>query len=160
MLPIEEQLLFQTNIIRSAHSLPPLTWNTDLANEVQKYANTCPGPKHGGPKGHQNLAPFTHCSVYGKCENTLGAAWTWYNKEETLWNYDVNACSTGQWYDCGHFSNMMDPSVTEMGCGFSLSSWCGGSDYVWCNYVGNVNNPVIPYRLVSKDELEQYLLAN
>ena len=158
MLPIQQQILSQTNIIRQAHSLPPLSWNYQLANEVQKYANTCPGFKHGGPKGHQNLAKFYPCTGYEQCKNKVGPAWMWYNKEETLWNYSMNTCSTGRWWDCGHFTNSMSPGATQMGCGLSFSEFCGGGEYVWCNYVGAENNPKIPNRSLSKEALKHNLL--
>ena len=74
MLPIQQQILTQTGIIRQAHSLPPLLQNYELANEVQTYVNTCPGFQHGGPKGHQNLATFKPCTGYEQCKNNVGIA--------------------------------------------------------------------------------------
>merc|ERR1712174_86349 len=115
---------------------------------------------HGGPEGHQNLAMYKPCTSYEKCKKNVGPAWMWYNSEETLWNYRLNTCSTGRWYDCGHFTNTLSPSATHIGCGFSFSGYCGGDDYVWCNYVGAENYPKIPTRTISKVALKQYLMSN
>ena len=50
LLPIQKQILMQTNVLRQGHSLPPVAWDFELANRVQAYANTCPGK-------------FQHCQI-------------------------------------------------------------------------------------------------
>ncbi|CAK5177558.1 hypothetical protein Ae201684P_001513 [Aphanomyces euteiches] len=89
---MQGQLISQTNKIRAAHGLGPVTWDAALSAEMQAYANSCPGFNHGGPSGWQNLATNTACSG-DACLNIVGAAWLWYNQEETKWNYDGNTCN-------------------------------------------------------------------
>ncbi|KAG9400931.1 hypothetical protein AC1031_009653 [Aphanomyces cochlioides] len=152
---IQRQLITQTNKIRAAHGLGPVTWNAALAAEMQKFADSCPGFNHGGPEGWQNLAPFEPCSG-DACLKIAGAAWMWYNDEETKWNYDAHTCN-GEWADCGHFSNMMGPGVTQIACGWSQ---CSNGDSVWCNYESSEMNPVVPrIRGMTKQQLLASLTA-
>ncbi|KAF0707570.1 hypothetical protein As57867_006569, partial [Aphanomyces stellatus] len=113
-----------------------------LAVQMQAWADTCPGFKHGGPSGWQNLATNVRCgSGSPDCLSLVGASWLWYDQEEALWDYTANACSNGNWATCGHFSNMMSPTVKSIACGWSD---CVNGNYVWCNYLTPVLNPVIP----------------
>lgn len=124
----------QTNILRLIHSLNTVQWDETIANRVQEWANTCPGFQHSS-LGWENLASAP--------TDTINPAWLWYQQEETMWDYDRNSCSTGNWADCGHFTNMMSPSTVLMGCGISLN--CSDTDsYIWCNYDTPVSNPAIP----------------
>merc|ERR1712174_183678 len=104
--------------------------------------------RHGGPQGFQNAAQWFPCTSESSCKRQLGPAWVWYNEEEELWNYDMNVCGTGLWDDCGHFSTLMSPHVKSIGCGFSFSAFCGGANYVWCNYNGAESYPNIPAPLL------------
>ncbi|RHZ30333.1 hypothetical protein DYB37_005577 [Aphanomyces astaci] len=152
---LKHQLLFQTNKIRAVHSIGSVTWNDGLAIQMQAWADTCPGFQHGGPSGWQNLATYDRCG-FQECMAIAGAAWLWYDQEETLWNYDTNQCSTGAWADCGHFSNMMSPQVSSMACGWSE---CGNGNYVWCNYVTPVMYPQVPLSTISKEQLAASLVG-
>ena len=132
-----------------------IAWDAGLAARMQQWANTCPGFQHGGPAGFQNMAPFTPCNSDAACAKDPGAAWMWYDNEETKWNFATNSSST-TWVDCGHFSNMMGPKVTSMGCGYST---CNGqnADVVWCNYNNAEQNPVVPHANVDKQALKTKL---
>ncbi|RHY58366.1 hypothetical protein DYB30_008413, partial [Aphanomyces astaci] len=84
----------------------------------------------------------------------VGAAWFWYDEEETFWNYGRNKCN-GAWAKCGHFSNMMSPEVKSIGCGWSL---CHNGNYVWCNYNNPGMNPKVPpLRGITKLQLKASL---
>ena len=148
----------QTNIIRQAHGLNTITWDASLAQVIQRYADTCPGGKHGGTstlgynKGWQNLASFIPRSGNEFSKNK-GPAWTWYDDEETFYDYSTGKCNGRG--DCGHFQIMMSPSVTGMGCGFSK---CGGQDnLVWCNYVNPGGLKLVPKLLIKKADLAKNL---
>ncbi|KAF0691470.1 hypothetical protein As57867_017259, partial [Aphanomyces stellatus] len=93
---MQDQLIAQTNKIRAAHGLTPVTWDATLATKMQSWAASCPGFQHGGPSGWQNLATNTPCGSGKKdCNSIVGAAWMWYDQEETKWNYDSNQCNGG-----------------------------------------------------------------
>ncbi|KAF0713102.1 hypothetical protein As57867_004503, partial [Aphanomyces stellatus] len=93
---MQDQLIAQTNKIRAAHGLSPVTWDATLATKMQSWAASCPGFQHGGPSGWQNLATNTPCGSGKKdCNSIVGAAWMWYDQEETKWNYDSNQCNGG-----------------------------------------------------------------
>ncbi|KAH9188203.1 hypothetical protein AeNC1_009821 [Aphanomyces euteiches] len=152
---MQGQLVDQTNKIRAAHGLGPVTWDADLAAKMQAYADSCPGFNHGGPEGWQNLATNEPCSG-DACLKIVGAAWMWYNQEETKWNYNANKCN-GDWSTCGHFSNMMSPGVKQIACGWSQ---CSNGNYVWCNYESSEMNPAVP-RIsgMTKEQLKATLAA-
>ncbi|RHZ40628.1 hypothetical protein DYB26_013513 [Aphanomyces astaci] len=137
---VKDQLIAQTNKIRAAHGIGPLTWDDALEPKMQAWAKSCPGFKHGGPSGWQNLATNIACGSSGNdCMKVVGASWLWYDEEETFWNYDNNSCNGG-WAKCGHFSNMMSPEVKSMACGWSE---CANGNYVWCNYNTPVKSPKV-----------------
>ncbi|ETV75475.1 hypothetical protein H257_10312 [Aphanomyces astaci] len=143
----------QTNKIRAAHGISPLTWDDKLEPEMQKWAKSCPGFKHGGPKGSQNLATNKACSG-AACMKVVGAAWMWYDEEEKSWNYESNKCN-GNWAKCGHFTNMMSPEAKSMACGWSE---CGRDNNVWCNYNNPGMNPKVgKITGMTKDELKASL---
>ncbi|CAK4076345.1 unnamed protein product [Aphanomyces euteiches] len=152
---MQGQLILQTNKIRAAHGLGPVAWDAALSVQMQQYADSCPGFKHGGPSGWQNLASNTPCTG-DTCLKIVGAAWLWYDQEETKWNYDAHTCN-GDWSVCGHFSNMMSPDVTKIACGWSQ---CSNGSYVWCNYEWSEMNPVVS-RIsgMTKDQLKASLIA-
>ncbi|RHZ10047.1 hypothetical protein DYB26_009479 [Aphanomyces astaci] len=150
---VKDQLMVQTNKIRAAHGISPVTWDDKLEAEMQKWAGGCPGFKHGGPKGSQNLATNIKCSG-AACMKVLGASWMWYDEEEKSWNYASNKCN-GDWAKCGHFTNMMSPETTSMACGWSE---CGGDNNVWCNYINPGMNPKVgKITGMTKDELKASL---
>ncbi|ETV75474.1 hypothetical protein H257_10311 [Aphanomyces astaci] len=148
-----DQLMAQTNKIRAAHGISPVTWDDKLEAEMQKWARSCPGFKHGGPKGSQNLATNIKCSG-AACMKVLGASWMWYDEEEKSWNYESNKCN-GNWAKCGHFTNMMSPEAKSMACGWSE---CGRDNNVWCNYNNPGMNPKVgKITGMTKDELKASL---
>ncbi|OQR92479.1 hypothetical protein ACHHYP_03670 [Achlya hypogyna] len=150
-----QRLLDVTNLVRMAHGLPPVAWNTELSSKMQAFANSCPGFVHGGPTGFQNLAGnFESCNSAASCLGDTTGAWQWYS-EESLWDYSKQTCSTGQWSDCGHFTNLMSPGVTDIGCGMSYCSRQANAYHqVWCNYNGAEINPVVPPRNGSLADLK------
>ncbi|RHZ41016.1 hypothetical protein DYB26_011626 [Aphanomyces astaci] len=154
---VRDQLISQHNKIRAAHGVGPVTWDDALASIVQVWANKCPGFEHGELSGGgQNLAMHTPCGTTTTlaCDKVVGAAWFWYDEEETFWNYGRNKCN-GAWAKCGHFSNMMSPEVKSIGCGWSL---CHNGNYVWCNYNNPGMNPKVPpLRGITKLQLKASL---
>ncbi|RHZ26340.1 hypothetical protein DYB26_011345 [Aphanomyces astaci] len=154
---VKDQLIAQTNKIRAAHGIGPLTWDDELEPKMRTWAKSCPGFKHGGPAGWQNLATNTACGSSGKdCTNVVGASWLWYDQEETFWNYGSNSCNGG-WAKCGHFSNMMSPEVKSMACGWSE---CANGNHVWCNYDTPVKSPKVgKITGMTKAELKASLTA-
>ncbi|OQS03633.1 hypothetical protein THRCLA_21117 [Thraustotheca clavata] len=150
-----QHILDVTNLLRVAHKLNPVRWNVDLSTQMQTFANSCPGFVHGGPSGFQNLAgSFESCANQVSCSTQQTGAWQWYT-EVTHWDFNKQTCSTGSWSDCGHFSNMLSPGVTDIGCGMSYcSQQAGAYRQVWCNYNGAEINPTIPQSSVSYSQLQ------
>ncbi|KAF0712796.1 Aste57867_4662 [Aphanomyces stellatus] len=159
---LNDQILYQLNILRQAHGLNTVVWNDELAVDMQAWADSCPqkdGGGHGGPVGNQNLASFVPCD--DDCKRQEGPSWGWYT-EVLLWNYETDSCGTGDWMDCGHFSNSMSAAVTSIACG---SSTCynpninGNDSLVWCNYVDAQIPPAIPRTNIEYEEIKASLTA-
>ncbi|KAF0719783.1 hypothetical protein As57867_000781, partial [Aphanomyces stellatus] len=153
---MQDQLTDQTNNIRAAHGLKPLKWNSTVASDLQRWASSCPGNQFGGVQGWQNLVGFQPCD--GHCRKVVGAAWSFYSRQETLWNYDSNQCRDGNWANCAFFSNSMSPAATSFGCGWSQ---CANGNYVWCNYLTPDDKSVIPriQNGIAKYQLKASLIA-
>ncbi|KAG9400923.1 hypothetical protein AC1031_009645 [Aphanomyces cochlioides] len=134
---VQGQLLSQTNKIRAAHGL-----NRSLG--TLRCRLNC-------KTGWQNFAGYQACTG-DACLKTLGAAWSWYNQGEPYWNYSSRKCSS----NCVTFTNMMSPGVTKIGCGWAK---CGNDNLVWCNYVTAEDNPNVPTRSMTKDQLKASLTA-
>ncbi|KAF0712793.1 Aste57867_4659 [Aphanomyces stellatus] len=160
---LNDQILVQLNLLRQAHDLDPVVWNPDLAARMQAWADSCPqatGGGHGGPPGSQNLASFDPCD--NDCMRYLGPSWSWYD-EVTRWDFDADMCANGNWMDCGHFYNSLNPAVTSIACGAStcFNPIIGRDDsLVWCNYVGAQDPPQIPRPNMAYDDLRASLTAD
>lgn len=162
----EARILAQHNVLREAHGLSILTWDPDLAQANTEYAQTCPGLRHGGPKGNQNIASFSWpCAIQETvCPSGTSATWLLYAAEEQLWNYDTNACRTGNWADCGHFNNMMAPEASKIGCGFSTAcdKTPSNAGLFYCSYVHQSSKERIPppnnAEVDLKSQLDQYTI--
>ncbi|EQC29638.1 hypothetical protein SDRG_12642 [Saprolegnia diclina VS20] len=132
-----QRLVDVTNVLRVAHGL-------NLSAKLQSFANSCPGFVHGGPQGFQNLAGnFESCQTSASCWGDRTGAWQWYG-EVAKWNFKAQKCATGSWSDCGHFSNMLSPGVTDIGCAMSYCPSSSPYYNVWCNYNGAEVNPIVP----------------
>ncbi|GJP40042.1 hypothetical protein CLOM_g24332 [Closterium sp. NIES-68] len=124
------------NAARAAVGAVPLVWNATLAARAQAWATTLTnstyncGLSHGGNSGEgQNLSG---ASPSGWATN--GAAVSWWVGEGDLYSFAVfsGGCSTGNWADCGHYTQVIWNNTKTVGCG---KASCGTSADVWaCNY--------------------------
>ncbi|CAI5489145.1 unnamed protein product [Closterium sp. Naga37s-1] len=124
------------NAARAAVGAIPLVWNASLAAEAQAWATTLTnstyncGLSHGGNPGEgQNLSGGGPAGYYSN-----GAAVSWWVGEGDLYSYAVfsGGCSTGNWADCGHYTQVIWNNTRTVGCG---KASCGTKADVWaCNY--------------------------
>ena len=142
------RILNAHNAARAAVGAPPLQWDPQLAVGAQAYARQLAAG-----------APFVHSSRVGR-ENERENLWrgphrsspegmvgTWIDeKRNFIPGIFPNVSRTGNWYDVGHYSQMIWPTTTHVGCGVATGwQW----DFFVCRYSppGNRNgSPVIAVR--------------
>ncbi|WOL08054.1 pathogenesis-related protein PRB1-3 [Canna indica] len=121
------------NAARTTVRVRPVSWDATMAAYAQNYANQrisdCQLVHSGGPYG-ENLfwglgANFT----------AVDAVNSWVS-EKNEYDYNSNSCATGK--VCSHYTQVVWPSTTSIGC---ARVWCNsGSIFITCNYSppGNV----------------------
>ncbi|CAI5473706.1 unnamed protein product [Closterium sp. Yama58-4] len=124
------------NAARAAVGAIPLVWNATLATRAQAWATALTnstyncGLSHGGNSGEgQNLSG---ASPSGWASDA--AAVSWWVGEGDLYSYAVfsGGCSTGNWADCGHYTQVIWNNTRTVGC---AKASCGTSADVWaCHY--------------------------
>ncbi|KAM1482949.1 hypothetical protein EV1_034622 [Malus domestica] len=114
------------NAARAQVGVAPLSWDTNLANYAQRYANSrigdCNLVHFGGPY-NENIAKST-----GDLSGT--AAVNLFVSEKADYNYNSNTCAAGK--VCGHYTQVVWRSSTRLGC---AKVWCNnGGTFIGCNY--------------------------
>jgi len=119
--------------------IPDLTWNSDLAAFAQDWADQQAAQLQQGlqPEHRPNNAygenMYWSWSTPGLPDQSPTAAVTWWASEQQYYNYDTNTCVDGQ--VCGHYTQLVWSTTTQVGCG--QSTWAqDGNNYVFwvCNY--------------------------
>ena len=136
-------------VIPKASIMPPIKWNTQLAVWAQKYENSCPGLVHSSDSARTNVAGFAYIgeNLAAGYDSWASAAQAWVN-ERAYFTYPTT-CATGK--VCGHYTQVIWASSTDVGCGYSYCPSLTYKRYYRCvygpggNYVGEA-----PY-IVSKN---------
>lgn len=148
------EILRVHNAARAEVNVPPLTWNCKLAAFSQKWVDRDEwGHSSGADRSNvisgsyvgENLAAAAPAN---RAIATSGST-DWWN-EKQFWNNATKSCQSGK--VCGHYTQMVWKSTTEIGCGLNRkasvlgASWEGNSAYLACTYNpgGNYNGEA-PY---------------
>eukprot|EP00029_Vermamoeba_vermiformis_P013462 TRINITY_DN837_c0_g1_i1.p1 TRINITY_DN837_c0_g1~~TRINITY_DN837_c0_g1_i1.p1 ORF type:complete len:225 (-),score=31.39 TRINITY_DN837_c0_g1_i1:39-713(-) len=130
----------QIQQVVSAHSaeralvgLGPVTYNASIGQIAQNYVDGC-------PSGHSGAANLGENMYWGYSEDLTDAVNLWAS-EKQYWNCETNRCCKNgdcSWYPCGHYTQIVWASSTQIGCGIKL---CKNTYTVVCNYYkpGNYN---------------------
>jgi uncharacterized protein YkwD len=134
-------ILAAHNQWRSKTSVPDLTWSDDLAASSQKWADQLAASgcnmKHStGPNGENiywaGAAQKTDgtSSMQKITEQNVVDAW---GNEVNDYNYESNSCHSV----CGHYTQVVWKSTSEVGCGAVL---CSDKAQIWvCQYTARGN---------------------
>ncbi|WP_413175082.1 CAP family protein [Anabaena azotica] len=126
------ELLNAHNKYRQEVNVPPLKWSNTLANNAQQWANNL--ASRGG-----NLQ---HSQNTGEGENLWAgtAGYFSYTQMVDSWGQEKqyfvngifpNVSSTGNWYDVGHYTQIIWRNTAAVGCGVARG---GGKDILVCRY--------------------------
>ena len=139
--PVAAKILAAHNRERALVGVPPLQWDPALAAAAASYA---PALAASGGLQHSPKA-----SRPGQRENLWRGTRGAYSLEQMIANWSAekryfrpgifpNVSTTGNWLDISHYSTMIWPTTTRLGCAlYSSATW----DYLVCRYSppGNID---------------------
>ncbi|EIJ43879.1 uncharacterized protein with SCP/PR1 domains [Beggiatoa alba B18LD] len=113
---------------RQKVNVPALRWSTTVAATAQAWANQlqtkgCPLEHSSQHQYGENIAAGTGMSLTPEGVVALWAS------EVGNYDYAMNRCATGK--VCGHYTQIVWQSSTEVGCG---KASCGNQEVWVCNY--------------------------
>ena len=131
----ESRLLAAQNHERTAVGAPPLEWDETLAVHAASYGPVLASLRHlvhsareGRPGERENLAMAWHGTL---SPEQLVALWTSERQLLEPGSYLFPGKSrTGHWEDIAHYTQMVWPTTTRVGCAIYSVDW----DYLICRY--------------------------
>lgn len=130
---IAERLLAAHNQERALVGAPPLQWDPRLAADAASYGPVLASlhqlvhsPRESRPGERENLAMAWHGTL--RAEQLVGM-WT---REKLLIQPGLfpAVSQTGRWQDVAHYTQMVWPTTTRVGCAIFAADW----DYLICRY--------------------------
>lgn len=129
------RLLAAHNKERAAVGAPPLEWDQTLADHAASYGpvlarlhHLVHSPRDERPGERENLAMAWHGTM--SPEELVGL----WSKERLLLEPGSylfpGASRTGNWEDIAHYTQMVWPTTTRVGCAIYSADW----DYLICRY--------------------------
>lgn len=138
------RLLAAHNRERALIGAPPLIWDADLAAHAAFYGpalaslrHLVHSPREGRPGERENLAMAWHGTLSPEQLIDL-----WSREKHMLQPGLFPAVSrTGEWEDVAHYTQMVWPTTTRVGCAIFAADW----DYLICRYSppGNIDGKPI-----------------
>jgi hypothetical protein len=129
------RILAAHNRERAAVGARPLEWDDTLAAHAASYGPVLAGlgqlvhsPREARPGERENLAKAWHGTMSGE---QLVALWCDERRLIEPGSYLFPAMSrTGRWEDIAHYTQMVWPTTTHVGCAIFSANW----DYLVCRY--------------------------
>ena len=129
------RLLAAHNKERTAVGAPPLQWDAALAVHAASYGpelarlrRLVHSPREGRPGERENLAMAWHGTL---SPEDLVAMWSRERQLLEPGSYLFPGSSrTGRWEDTAHYTQMVWPTTTHVGCAIYPADW----DYLICRY--------------------------
>jgi hypothetical protein len=132
---IAERILAAHNRERAAVGAPPLQWDATLAEHAASYGpvlaslrHLVHSPRESRPDERENLAMAWHGTL---SPEDLVAMWSRERQLLEPGSYLFPGASrTGRWEDIAHYTQMVWPTTTRVGCAIYPADW----DYLICRY--------------------------
>lgn len=140
------RLLAAHNRERAAVGAPPLQWDQTLADHAASYGPVLASlrrlvhsPRAGRPGERENLAMAWHDTL--SPEQLVDM---WSREKHLLGPHSAlfpGTSRTGRWEDIAHYTQMVWPTTTRVGCAIYSADW----DYLICRYSppGNIDGKPI-----------------
>lgn len=143
---IAARILAAHNRERALVGSPPLQWDAQLAAHAASYGPALASlrrlvhsPREGRPGERENLVMAWHGTLSPEAMIDL---WTREKRMLMPGSYRFPAVSrTGEWEDVAHYTQMVWPTTTRVGCAIYAADW----DYLICRYSppGNIDGKPI-----------------
>ena len=146
LTPAEARLLAAQNRERAALGAPPLSWDPQLAKAARDYGAVLSAigqlqhsPKQSRPGQRENLWMGT-TDAYSP--EQMVSTWS---AEKRFFRPGIfpSVSTTGNWLDVAHYTTMIWPATTRVGCGiYKTVQW----EYLVCRYSppGNIDGRPVP----------------
>ena len=143
--PISTRLLAAHNRERALANVPPLAWDAALAASAASYGPSLAilrtlrhSPRAARPGQRENLWMGTAGAFSPEQMVANWASEKRYFRSGTF----PNVSTTGNWLDVSHYTTMVWPTTTRLGCAIHRS---GGIDYLICRYSppGNIDGEAL-----------------
>jgi hypothetical protein len=143
---LAQRILAAHNRERAMVGSPPLQWDAQLAAHAASYGPVLASlrrlvhsPREGRPGERENLVMAWHGTL-----SPEGMVDLWSREKRMLrpGSYRFPAVSrTGEWEDVAHYTQMVWPTTTRVGCAIYAADW----DYLICRYSppGNIDGKPI-----------------
>ena len=143
---LAERLLAAQNRERALVGAPLLQWDPQLAAHAASYGPTLASlgqlvhsPRGGRPGERENLARAWHGTL---SPEQMVELWSREKRMLEPGSYRFPGVSrTGEWEDIAHYTQMIWPTTTHVGCAIYAADW----DYLVCRYSppGNIDGKPI-----------------
>jgi hypothetical protein len=136
------------NIERAAVGMPPLRWDAQLGVEAARYAVTLALSRrfeHSAAASRRGTGENLWMGTrHAFSLEKMMASWS---SEKSMFKAGVFPAisRTGNWHQVGHYTQIVWPTTTRVGCALATSST---TDYLVCRYdpAGNVHGNVLRVR--------------
>jgi hypothetical protein len=150
---LAQRLLDAHNRERAAVGAPPLQWDAELAAHAASYGPTLASmrklvhsPREGRPQERENLAMAWHgtltpeqlVDMWSREKGMLEPGSAGLGCPQKFGCLVFPAASrSGRWEDIAHYTQMVWPTTTRVGCAIFAADW----DYLICRYSppGNID---------------------
>ena len=130
---VSAQLLAEHNKTRAEVGSPPLRWDPELATAASAYARQLAdgapyvhAPRAGRENQRENLAR----GLRGASLDTMINEWL-REKRNFVPGIYPNVSSTGDWSDVAHYTQIIWPTTTDLGCGIANGH---SGEFMVCRY--------------------------
>ena len=129
------------NAARAQVGAPPLAWDNDLGTAAGQYAAQMAMTgrfEHSDRSGRRGIGENLWMGTHGaySVETMVG---NWVGERGMFFpGIFPNNSSTGNWADVGHYTQLIWPTTTRVGCALASN---GRTDYLVCRYApaGNID---------------------
>jgi Cysteine-rich secretory protein family len=141
-----ERILAAHNVERARAGMPPLVWDNNLGVGAAAYAQQMAFTgvfQHSNRQARRGIGENLWMGSHGAFSfETMVSGWA---SEKRFFRPGIfpNNSSTGNWEDVGHYTQMIWPATTRVGCALASTV---RTDYLVCRYAtaGNIDGRRVP----------------